>query len=291
MRAVQVGTVVLSAVLLTSASIRVGAEEEQDARTRAVEIASEGIALYKAEDYAAAVVKFTEAYRIYPEPRLLLNRSRAQWKLSRCNDALSDAKLYRAAASASSGASADAPDAWLETLQRSCIDAEVVSTPPGAAIWINGERQASPDRTPWVGRLPVGSHRVLLWLPGYERRSGYLDVEADQPSHLEMVLTPEQASSGSGAPGASQTPPASMASDAGYPRIEVRMIPEEAAPQPALPAVSVALAPQKGSGAVETATASAPLPTSPVSHGEGAISSGNAVARDVEKRESVERGQ
>ena len=113
-------------------------------RAAAKRLATEGAAAYKVEDYAKAVEKFNAAYRLYPATPLLLNISRADMKLSRCNEALHFAEQFKAEATDIKATSPDSPDVWLATLRRSCIEAEVVSTPPDATIWIDGERQTAP---------------------------------------------------------------------------------------------------------------------------------------------------
>jgi hypothetical protein len=164
-----------------------GTEAPREAAKR---LAAEGAAAYKAEDYARALEKFSAAYRLYPAVPLLLNISRAELKLSRCAEALRSAEQFKAEAKDVNPASLDSPDAWLADLQRACIEANVESTPPGATIWIDGQRQTNPDKTPWAGRLPVGKHKVLLWRDGYQKTGMFLKVDADAPAHLMLTLTP-----------------------------------------------------------------------------------------------------
>jgi hypothetical protein len=165
-------------------------EEPEDARAKAVRLTSEGAAAYKAEEYAKAIDRFDAAYRLYPAAPLLLNLSRAELKLSRCAEALRHAEMFKAGVPGEQSLTPDSPDAWLATVQRSCIEAVVHSSPEGATIFIDGERQTSPDSTPWKGRLTVGSHKVLLWRDGYEKATGSLDVSAGSPTSLELTLVP-----------------------------------------------------------------------------------------------------
>jgi hypothetical protein len=175
------------------------AEEGEDARAKAVRLTSEGAAAYKAEEYAKAVEKFEAAYRLYPAAPLLLNISRADLKLSRCSEALHYAELFKAEATNISAASPDAPDAWIANLERACIEAEVDSAPPGATIWIDGQRQTAPGKTPWTGRLPVGKHKILLWRAGYQEQGTFLIVTPDSPAHLTLTLYPSTTAGPSGA--------------------------------------------------------------------------------------------
>jgi tetratricopeptide (TPR) repeat protein len=189
----------------------------ESAREAARRLASEGAAAYKAEDYAKALEKFGAAYRLYPAAPLLLNISRADLKLSRCAEALHFAEQFKAEVKDISLASPDSPDAWLADLQRACIDAEVDSTPPGATIWIDGQRQSSPEKTPWTGRLPVGKHKVLLWRPGYQKKGMFLKVDADAPAHLSLTLTPEGAAEAATAESTAETNPAAAPNPAPAP--------------------------------------------------------------------------
>lgn len=159
----------------------IGRSAEEDSRAKAVRLTTEGAAAYKAERFDEAVDKFSAAYQAYPAAPLLLNLSRAELKLSRCADAIHYAEMFRKTVGESEGVSKDAPDQWLETVQRSCIEVEVDSEPPGATIWIDGERQTDPDKTPWTGRLPVGSHKVLLWRTGYGQQRRALEVSPTPP--------------------------------------------------------------------------------------------------------------
>ncbi len=221
-------------------------EEPEDPRAQALRLTSEGAAAYKAEEYDQAIDKFNTAYRLYPAAPLLLDISRAELKLSRCAEAVHHAEKFKAAVGDTPAASPDSPDAWLATVQRACIEAEVDSEPAGATIWINGERQTSPDKTPWTGRLPVGSHKVLLWHAGYQERSGYLDVSADAPAHLTLMLTPVT------------TPVIVPAADTG-------VIPTMA-PKAPLETSTPAVAKQRAAGWVAAPAPSTPAPPSEVQH-------------------------
>jgi hypothetical protein len=181
---------VVSCLILVSIVSRTSTAAEPDrARAKAVRLAAEGTAAYKAEDFALAIRKFTDAYKTFPAPPLLLNLSRAELKLNRCKEAIRDAELFKDAAPEARSASDDSPDAWLATVQRTCIEAEIHSTPEGAAIWIDGERQSAPDQTPWTGRLPVGAHKVLLFLAGTGKREGTLTVSSSTPASLTIAFS------------------------------------------------------------------------------------------------------
>jgi tetratricopeptide (TPR) repeat protein len=164
--------------------------EPDDARARARQLAADGAAAYKTEQYGQAIARFEAAYRLYPAVPLLLNLSRAELKLGRCTEALHYAQQYKTAVADAETASVDSPDEWLGTVQRSCIEAEVDSKPAGATIWIDDQRQTSPDKTPWSGRLPVGKHKVLLWLPGYQKQGAFLTVSPATPASLTLTLFP-----------------------------------------------------------------------------------------------------
>jgi formylglycine-generating enzyme required for sulfatase activity len=164
---------------------------EDDPRSRALRLGAEGAAAYKAERFPEALARFNEAYRIFPATRLLLNISRTELKLGRCQEAIRAAERFQAGS-----ADAGSPDAedWLGDVRRLCIEVEIDSVPSGAAIWIDGERQTEPESTPWTGRLTVGNHKVLVWKSGYEQREETLEVTADAPAHLTLSLARSGAS-------------------------------------------------------------------------------------------------
>ncbi len=67
--------------------------------------------------------------------------------------------------------------------------AAIVSTPPGAAVTVDGR---SVGRTPLSGlALRPGSHRLALALDGHESWSGVVDVAAGQKGRVEVRLRPE----------------------------------------------------------------------------------------------------
>jgi hypothetical protein len=181
-------TLRLGLLMVLSFPCRGLADEPDAARARALKLGADGAAAYRAEHYAEALARFSEAYRTFPAAPLLLNISRAELKLGRCEEAIRYAEQFLAVRR-SEAASPDAPDDWLATVRRSCIEAEITSTPPGASIWIDGERQTSPESTPWSGRVTVGPHKVLLWKSGYQKAEGALVVTADAPAHLSLSLS------------------------------------------------------------------------------------------------------
>jgi hypothetical protein len=234
-----------SILLIAGASAISRGEEPEEARARAVRLTSEGAAAYKAEDYAKAIDRFGAAYRAFPAPPLLLNLSRAELKLSRCAEALHFAELFKAAAPDAQATSPDSSDAWLRTVQRSCIEVAVHSSPEGATIFIDGERQTAPDKTPWIGRLPVGTHKVLLWRDGYQQTRASLVVSADAPSSLALTLTP--ATSATAPPASEQVVPPPAISPVPPPTPPAQVVPPAAislAPPPA-PAAQERVAPAK----------------------------------------------
>jgi hypothetical protein len=199
--------VVCSLLLAIAASAR--AEDAADARhAEAVRLGHEGSEAYRADHFAEALRSFEAAYRLMPAAPLVLNISRAELKLGRCADALRYAEQYRAAVGEQVGASPDAPDEWLETVRRTCIESEITSAPTGATIWIDGERQTAPETTPWTGRLPVGHHKVLLWKSGYDSQEEVLEVTGGAPARLSLALhaTGTSAAPGAGTPPAISTP-------------------------------------------------------------------------------------
>jgi hypothetical protein len=218
-------------------------DEADDPRSRAVRLTTEGSAAYKAEDYPRAIEKFSAAYRLYAAAPLLLNLSRAELKLNRCAEAIRYAEMFKAAVPDMPAVSPDSPDEWLGTIQRSCIEARVDSTPQGATIWIDGERQTSPDRTPWKGRLPVGTHKILLWRDDYQEQGASLEVTANAPAHLSIRLNsatgtdaPPPGGTPRPAPPETQRPSQTPAVASGSPpgTLPVRLLPQDSSARESL---------------------------------------------------------
>lgn len=69
---------------------------------------------------------------------------------------------------------------------------EVVSTPPGAKVFIDGRDSGQAPVT--VGNLPVGEHEVLVALEGYGEERRHVVIEADQPNSLQVLLQPTSGS-------------------------------------------------------------------------------------------------
>ncbi len=186
-RAVARGIAWPLALVLAAAPGARGAEPDE-ARAEAVQLTSEGAQAYMSENYAEARRKFIQAYEKFPAPALMLNLSRVALKLSRCDEAIRYAQLYKASSVEIRAVSPDSPDLWFTSVEQSCIETEIVTAPPGAALWIDGIRQATPAQTPWTGRLTAGTHKVLVWLKGYRNQEAQLIVSPAQPARLALTL-------------------------------------------------------------------------------------------------------
>jgi hypothetical protein len=64
----------------------------------------------------------------------------------------------------------------------------VTSQPPGASIFVNGERQS--EQTPAKIDLPAGSYRIAVSKPGFAPYSSPVEIRAGEPAHLYADLSP-----------------------------------------------------------------------------------------------------
>jgi hypothetical protein len=77
----------------------------------------------------------------------------------------------------------------LESLQ---LGIRIVSEPPGADVFINGDKQSG--QTPVVLPLAAGTYNLVLTLPGYGRYSGSVQVKDNVQTELNAQLHAKDAS-------------------------------------------------------------------------------------------------
>jgi serine/threonine protein kinase len=82
---------------------------------------------------------------------------------------------------ASATASANAPAAGAVPVL------SVTSQPPGANIFVNGQRQAT--QTPTTLNLPAGTYRIAVTKPGFEPYTSPVEIRAGEPAHLDAELS------------------------------------------------------------------------------------------------------
>jgi hypothetical protein len=85
-------------------------------------------------------------------------------------------------------------------------EANIVTTPPGASVTVDG--QAQPGETPMIVKLPPGTHKVAISNPGYEAQEVNIDVAAGQRVDKNIELKASDVAAPAGPPPATTPPPA-----------------------------------------------------------------------------------
>jgi hypothetical protein len=142
------------------------------AKAQAQAILKEGTLLFKQGDLEGALNRFSAAYAIYPNPKILFNIAQTAWDLGRHEEAaISFEAFISKAGDAESDFVAEAKQA-LSELQSSLGRLYITCNPSGAEITVDGKS---------VGRAPVPH---LVWI-----KAGHHDVTANQPDAIPAVVS------------------------------------------------------------------------------------------------------
>lgn len=153
---------------------------------------SSGQALFRRRKYAAAVVKFEEAYALRPHPAVLYNIARCREELGDVAAALRGYRGYIR--------QTQALDAELRRLvsqlerklrERGVQQLTVYAEPAAPAqVVINGRPVGA---TPATTELPAGDHELLVTVDGYQPERRRFTHGLGQAEDLVVVLTPVSA--------------------------------------------------------------------------------------------------
>ncbi len=159
-------TACLISVLLT------GAPSDPAKAEEARVVAERGRAASEKGEFAEAAAFFRQAHQIDPRPVYLfwiahLLESNEQWE-----EALVVYRRYLANDQADKRRELALKKVAMlsKRLERERPEVVLVSEPPGAQVWIDGEEGKPSGTTPWKGRLGVGAHTLLI------RKAGYRDL-------------------------------------------------------------------------------------------------------------------
>lgn len=194
----------------------------------------EGIALLRQNRYGEAVLRLEAAAR-GEHPLAWYNLGLAYRGAGRPSQAIAAFERYLARPDANaSPARLALIRAELPSLRRAMVSVQVRTTPPGAALQVDGRPQSTGDGAVW---LDPGAH-VLEWsAPGFQTQRRELSLQPGATAVLEIVLGPAE-------------PPAAPPAVAVAPRVEPAHLLIDA---PAEATVSIDGAPV-GSGAVDRVT-------------------------------------
>lgn len=263
------------AVALTLLFLSEGALAEPDVRSRApndVTASSEaeshykdGVRAYAAGRYREALELFRDADRRAPSAALSFNMARAYAQLKDDPSALRSYREYLRRAENS----ADAAEVrrTVEALSRRLADrgiqqVTVLSTPPGATVFLDGERVGV---TPFTTETTPRAHTVTLRLEGYAEENRRFQLPVNDALDVRVALQQESAVRSSSAEVA-ERPPA----------------------RPRKPAAERSLA----SKSVSKSTGARPLRTvGIVALGAGGAALGGAVAFELLRRDAEQKAK
>jgi tetratricopeptide (TPR) repeat protein len=267
------------AVALTLLFWSEGALAEPDVRSRApndVTASSEaeshykdGVRAYAAGRYREALELFRDADRRAPSAALSFNMARAYAQLKDDPSALRSYREYLRRAENS----ADAAEVrrTVEALSRRLADrgiqqVTVLSTPPGATVFLDGERVGV---TPFTTETTPRAHTVTLRLEGYAEENRRFQLPVNDALDVRVALQQESAARSSSAEVA-ERPPA----------------------RPRKPAAERSLASKSVSKSVSKSTPARPLRTvGIVALGAGGAALGGAVAFELLRRDAEQKAK
>lgn len=167
-------------LLLAMAVPATSARAQGDTASQVEALYAEGVALYRAQKYTAAVEKFEEAYRLFPEPNLLFNIGKAKEASGDLDGAMVAYEKCAASSEATASTRAKATEraSMLRTAKlKSKVapsDAELSPAPApgvtGAPVTVatNPKKSEGPGVLPWVvggiGVALVGTGAVFFGL-------------------------------------------------------------------------------------------------------------------------------
>jgi tetratricopeptide (TPR) repeat protein len=154
---------VLSALSFTT---RLRADDKQAAR----DAFKEGVTAFQAAKYDEALGKFEAADRASHSPAITYNIARTLEKLERPQRAIDAYEAYIAEAG-ESGEFTGAATVAIAQIKGRSSRLRVESTPPGATVTIDGEKQA--QSTPLSILVPRGRHDVVLELGDWREQRTY----------------------------------------------------------------------------------------------------------------------
>jgi len=175
-----------------------GSDSQSKARAQA--LLSEGTAAYGRGDYAAALDKFTAAYKIFPSPKLWFNIGQANRDLGRPVDAVAAFDRFLREAD-------DAPAETLAEARRSAAELKtklgqlkVTCATDGAEITVDGKQVGSTPLGEMVWTTP-GRHQVAVQHEGFSPAIEDVAVVVGQATAVNLELRPIDLRATNGASG------------------------------------------------------------------------------------------
>lgn len=156
------------------------AEEEERGRV----LATEAMTAYNAEDYAAALEKFSEAATVYPTGQVLRMRGYTLMALKRWLEAQKQIeKALETEFKPLVPRDAEHAEDQLNELKKHISKVELVSSVEGTAVVIDG---GEPQALPVTLRLGEGKYTALVSAEGYEDVETVLDIKGGQEQTIAL---------------------------------------------------------------------------------------------------------
>ncbi len=146
--------------------------------------------LYREGNFAGAAAEFKAALAMHPVPKLAYNLARSAERANQLEAAVAAYTHYLKLAP---GASDRKQVLTLipilqERLRESHPEVALISTPPGAQIFVDGAKESLETPTPTTIRLKPGAHTVRFLVEGHHPLDRTIQVVADTPGALEGQL-------------------------------------------------------------------------------------------------------
>jgi len=183
--------IVCGAIAIATSAVAAPAARADDSqpKARAQVLLSEGTAAYGRGDYAAALDKFTAAYKIFPSPKLWFNIGQANRDLGRPVEAVAAFDRFLDNAG-------DAPPETLAEARRSAAELktklgriEVTCATDGAEITVDGKQVGSAPLGQMIWTTP-GRHQVAVQAQGFSPAIEDVVVTAGMAVGVSIALRP-----------------------------------------------------------------------------------------------------
>ncbi len=171
---------------LVGSSAVAGAQDEA-ARAQAREQFGIGVQRYEAQDYAAALQAFQEAYRLAPHPMVRVNMANCYENLGRPLEAMHHFERFLAEVPNATRQQRREIETAVRRLQARVGEVRLSIAPDGALVTIdNAETRRSPLLEPI--RLAAGTHHVVVRMEGYRSQHREIQVVGGESTRIVIQL-------------------------------------------------------------------------------------------------------
>ncbi len=180
---IALGTGTLTRVVHADVSATLGDSLAGDAKA-SYEV---GRTLYRASDYAGALVQFQRAYSLSPDARLLWNMAACEKGLHHYAKVLGLVDRYLGSGAFLSEADRKEANAFRDAVRALVSDVTVDVSEPGATVFVDDEQIGTAPLGSPV-RLDAGIHRVRATKAGFKERISSEQIPGGVPARVTLVL-------------------------------------------------------------------------------------------------------